>query len=279
VIRGHEAALGVRFDSSITDKAAPQLNSESSHWWRQIVRRKKDLVGDRQCLDIREWHRNKLLEPAPDKDKGFTWELGNGEQRVLSISVEVRPELPLILRYEVRTPGDKSERIEAIQLRVGISFSPCHYRGRPRPWFLCPGLECTRRVAILYLEGVSFVCHRCAGLTYQCKQVDRRNRALLHAIKIRTRLEGSTSVTDPFPEKPKGMRWKTYDRLKAKAHELELKWDPEGLRRALQRDAPGLDPSIYELFIDPKVRDEVMEMLESSIRKSKSNAVSESDRS
>jgi hypothetical protein len=230
------------------------------------VRKKKDLVGNRQCIDIRAWHRNKLLEPAPNKDKEFTWEWKNGDQRVLSISVEVRPDLPLILRYEVRVPDDKSERREPIQLRVGISFSPCHYGGRSRPWFLCPGWECTRRVAILYLEGVEFLCRRCASLTYQCRRLDRRNRALLHTSKIRTRLGGSAPVTDPFPEKPMGMRWKTYNRRKAKADELELKWDPKGLLRALKKAAPGLDPSVYALLINPKRHAEILKMMESSIR-------------
>jgi hypothetical protein len=51
-------------------------------------------------------------------------------------------------------------------------------------------------------------------------------------------------VTDPFPEKPKGMRCKTYDRLKAKANELEMKWDPRGLFRTVKEAVPGLDPSI-----------------------------------
>ena len=234
------------------------------------MRKKKDLVGDRQFIDIREWHQNKLLEPVPNTDKEFTWECKNSDRRVLSISVEVRPGLPLILRYEVLVADEKSERRRPIQLRVGISFSPCHYGGRSRPWFLCPGAECTRRVAILYLEGMEFLCRRCASLTYQCRRLDRRNRALLHTSRIRTRLGGSAPVTDPFPEKPKGMRWKTYNRRKAKADELELKWDPQGLLRELKKAAPGLDPLLYALLIDPKRQDEALELFESSIRKCKS---------
>ena len=49
----------------------------------------KDLVGDRQFIDIREWHRAKLLEPCAGKDKEFTlhWE---GGEWVRSVSVEVK---------------------------------------------------------------------------------------------------------------------------------------------------------------------------------------------
>jgi hypothetical protein len=40
--------------------------------------------------------------------------------------------------------------------------------------------------------------------------------------KIRTRLGGSMFVVDPFPEKPKRMRWATYWRLIEQANEAEL---------------------------------------------------------
>jgi hypothetical protein len=89
---------------------------------------------------------------------------------------------------------------------------------------------------------------------------------------IRTRLGGSAPVTDPFPKKPKGMRCKTYNRLKAKADGLEMKWDPRGLFRTLKEVLPGLDPSVYAILIDPDGLDEIREILESSIRKSTSKA-------
>ena len=76
-------------------------------------------------------------------------------------------------------------------------------------------------------------------------------------------------MTDPFPEKPDGMRWKTYNRHKAKADELQLKWDPQGLLGELKKAAPGLDPSLYALLLDPKRQAEIMDF-ESSIRKCKS---------
>jgi hypothetical protein len=61
-------------------------------------------------------------------------------------------------------------------------------------------------------------------------------------------------VTDPFPNRPKGMRWATYNRLKAKADELELKGDPEGLIRAEKVAASRLDESLAALLKDPKAR-------------------------
>jgi hypothetical protein len=214
-----------------------------------IVSNAKDLVGDRQFIDIREWHRAKLLEPGPDKDKKFTlrWK---GGVCVPSVSVEVKPE-QVVLSYQVRELGDKTEWREMREW-VGLSFSSCNYGGRSRPWFTCLMPDCHRRVAVLYLDGLDFVCRECASLTYECRRLDRQNRALLHASKIRTRLQGSASVTDPFPKRPKGMRSATYNKLKAKADELELKWDPQGLLRAEKKAASRLDHSLSALLSDPK---------------------------
>jgi hypothetical protein len=220
-----------------------------------IVSNAKDLVGDRQSIDIREWHRAKLLEPSPGKEKEFTihWK---GNEPIPSVSVEVEPE-QVLLSYQDRLPGDKPEWRETREL-VGLSFSSCNYGGRRRPWFICPMQDCHRRVAVLYLKGWYFACRGCASLTYQCRRLDRRNRALLHCRKIRAGLGGSSSVTDPFPNKPKGMRWATYNRLKAKADELELKGEPQGLNRAEKEAASRLDHSLAALLSDPKARARIL---------------------
>jgi hypothetical protein len=188
----------------------------------------KDLVGDRQCIDIQRWHRKKLLEPG----KVFIQEWKNTDLSVISINVEVKQDL-LVLRYGARPLGDQSKQRNDIQERVGLSFSSCNYGGR-RPWFICPMPECDRRVTVLYLEGMNFICRVCASLTYECRRLDQRNRALLHTRKIRTRLGGNLTVTDPFPERPKGMHWTTYNLLKTKVEELDLKWDPAGIWRVSQ---------------------------------------------
>jgi len=38
-------------------------------------------------------------------------------------------------------------------------------------------------------------------------------RGLLKAQKVRMRLGGTANMLDDFPEKPKGMHWRTYERL------------------------------------------------------------------
>ena len=41
-------------------------------------------------------------------------------------------------------------------------------------------------------------------------------RGLYRAQKIRRRLGGSVSMFEDFPDKPKGMHWRTYDRLRGR---------------------------------------------------------------
>ena len=70
-----------------------------------------------------------------------------------------------------------------------------------------------RRVAILYGPGRYFLCRHCYDLSYQSQRDNVMYRALHKAQSIRERLGGSANMTEPFPEKPKGMHCRTYERL------------------------------------------------------------------
>jgi hypothetical protein len=80
--------------------------------------------------------------------------------------------------------------------------------GGERKWFLC---DCGERAAILY--GLPFRCRRCRGLAYNSQREIPEHRTLRRAQKIRSKLGGSPSMLDPFPEKPKGTHLRSYHRL------------------------------------------------------------------
>jgi hypothetical protein len=173
----------------------------------------KDLVETCTSIDIRQWQRLRLL----NSESHFSWCWQEAGVTVASINVQVKTEL-VVLTYKARCLGQEWQDIDDC---IGLSFSSCHYGGQ-RPWFLCPMAECGRAVAVLYLSGLHFLCRRCHSLAYTSQREGRAKRALRRGQKIRKRLGGSTFVVDPFPEKPRRMRWATYGRLIEKANEAEL---------------------------------------------------------
>jgi hypothetical protein len=86
-----------------------------------------------------------------------------------------------------------------------------------RLWFKC---ACGRHVSALYSpNGGRWQCRHCWRLTYATRQAIPRDRQLLRAQRIRHRLGGSRNMVEPFPPKPKGMHWRTYERLR-RVHDL-----------------------------------------------------------
>ena len=83
--------------------------------------------------------------------------------------------------------------------------------------------------AKLYLAGRYSACRRCHELAYQSQRENGFGRALLKAQRIRMRLGGSANMMVPFPPKPKGIRWSTYNRLWAKEN-AAAQHSIEGLR-------------------------------------------------
>ena len=125
----------------------------------------------------------------------------------------------LILTCRHRSsPGDESE---GIREPVPLTWTACNFGGQ-RPWLICPGPGCGQRVAILYGPGRYFLCRHCYDLTYQSRRDDKTYRALHKAQEIKERLGGSANMMEAFPEKPKGMHWKTYERLWGGYQEAEM---------------------------------------------------------
>ena len=61
-------------------------------------------------------------------------------------------------------------------------------------------------------QFIGAASRHCYGLTYASQREALHLRGLGKAQKIRMRLGGSPE-TEEFPDKPKGMHWRTYDRL------------------------------------------------------------------
>jgi len=75
-----------------------------------------------------------------------------------------------------------------------------------------------------------FACRCCSGLAYASQREALYFRDIEKARKIRMRLGGSTVMSEAFPDKPKGMHWQTYERLR-RAHDAAESRSMTGLLR------------------------------------------------
>jgi hypothetical protein len=212
----------------------------SGNWWRWDT---KDTTADYRQLDIRRWQRQGRLVAGSFY---LFWAGG------ASIKVEVHdlaerfPALPpsrellLVLEYTYRHAGGAPVDVRQ---PVFLEWTPCHYGGE-RPWFRCSADGCGRRVALLYGAGKYFACRRCCRLVYQSQREDEYQRHLTRANAIRRRLGGGSDALGGFPPKPKGMHWRTYDRLLRECAAAERAADAAFWVRLAQlnamRDRPGL---------------------------------------
>ncbi len=55
---------------------------------------------------------------------------------------------------------------------IHLEWTPCAFGGS-RPWFLCPGEGCGRRVAILYGPTFPLLCRLCRDLAYASQSTRR----------------------------------------------------------------------------------------------------------
>lgn len=183
-----------------------------------------------RSLDVNKMHRAGSLTPG--RWGGWQWTV-DGEQ-VASIRYRAE-ENRLVLSYRWRYgDGDWQETEEPVPiLRV-----PCRYGGT-RPYFRCPGVVngryCGRRVAKLYAAGRYFLCRHCYRLAYASQSEARFDRALRRANKRRMALGGDPGMASAIPRKPKGMWWRTYDRIMDEISEAEGEADRALLARFVGR--------------------------------------------
>lgn len=133
----------------------------------------------------------------------------------LTIRVDIDSKLNyLIIRYLDKREGKEARSINYV---IGFTWINCNFGGK-RPWFICPLKKCGRRVAILY-GGPIFSCRHCCNLVYQSQRQTVCDRAILQARKLRNKLNWDADILSDLQEKPKGMHWRTFNRL-CKKHKI-----------------------------------------------------------
>ena len=144
----------------------------------------------------------------------LTW--SRRREQYASIRYVVEPAgLRLVYRTRPRG-GDWQDVIDLIPLTETLTQF-----GGSRQWFVCP--SCSRRCRIIY-GGSYFRCRKCHCLKYESQYEDPICRVTSQRHKLRGRLGQYDSLDEPFPDKPKGMHWKTYRRLAERDEALGDRW-------------------------------------------------------
>jgi hypothetical protein len=180
----------------------------------------RDTVESYRSLDVNRLHRKGCL--APGWRGGWQWR--RKDERVAWITMRAEADR-LHLSYRVRVGCGEWEVVEETILILRV---PCRFGGL-RPYFICPGMvngiACGRRVAKLHGSGRYFLCRHCYRLAHASQNEREWDRALRQANKIRQCLGGDPGMAAPFPKKPKGMWWRTYERLREQAFAAEMRAD------------------------------------------------------
>jgi hypothetical protein len=165
-------------------------------------------------MDVRRFEGAGMLTPG-GRRAGWQW-TRDGETVA---SIQMRAEQDRVFLIYRHRSGDAEWKDE--QYPVRIVRTPCNLGGS-RAWFICPAVGCGRRVAILY-GGSIFACRHCYRLAYPSAREDVCDRAARRADRLRARLDWEPGILNGGGEKPKWMRWRTFERLAAKHDQLVMR--------------------------------------------------------
>jgi hypothetical protein len=133
-----------------------------------------------------------------DRNVRSEWGIAPGSTVEFQMSIDFDREPS---RITVNAPGLE-------QQEIAVEWTECHFGGS-RPWLVCPA--CGVRRGHVYLLHETWKCRTCHSLRYESQRLRPGDRSALKAGRIRSQLSRTAvAILDPLPEKPRGMRWKTY---------------------------------------------------------------------
>jgi hypothetical protein len=161
-------------------------------------------------LDIDAMMRWGGIEPDVHRGGEMTFDFYDDQ---LAIKFESRVGDPwdswLRLRYSMADywTGEELE----IDDKIYLATSRPHFGGL-RWWFVCPRLNHRVRKLYLPLGGRHYWSRRAYRLAYASQRETVYDRAMRRARKLTLYL-GGDPADDRYPDKPKRMRWRTYNRM------------------------------------------------------------------
>ena len=189
-------------------------------------------TSDYRALDVRRLQRDGLLTQG----QSFGWNWTRDGETVASIQVRAESD-QVILNYRHKSGGSDWQPMD---YPVLLAWTDGTLGGR-RAWLLCPASGCGRRVALLYIGGSGiFACRHCYKLAYASQRETADDRAVRRADRIRDRLGWEAGILNGEGDKPKGMHWRTFERLHTE-HNNFVNASLAGMMRKFGRLGVGFD--------------------------------------
>lgn len=163
-------------------------------------------TDDLRPLDVRKINRAGLLTPG----RWFNWQWTCNDEVTGTINATVESDR-VMLSYRSQSVHHNGGEWESMNYAVRLDWTSCSFGGR-RVWWRCPVVGCGRRVAVLH-GGRVFACRQCNRLTYRSQREADGDRATRRADSIRRRLAWEPGILNGNGLKPKGMHWRTFERL------------------------------------------------------------------
>ncbi len=163
-----------------------------------------DCTDDMRTLDVRKLQRQRLLTPG----NSLSWAWSRNGETTATINLTVGADR-VTLDYRQRERGGEWR---PMNYPVRLDWTGCNFGGR-RVWWQCPVAGCGRRVAVLF-GGTVFACRHCHHLAYRSQREADHDRASRWVDKLRDRLGWEPGIINGSGSKPKGMHWRTFERLK-----------------------------------------------------------------
>jgi hypothetical protein len=183
----------------------------------------KPTVEGGLVLDLNKLIRDRLFRPGSWSGSLVWTEVYTGRRTAdLRYEVHMAAERGHVrLRYTTTDPWSGEKRHHDYPIELATTPQP--FGGR-RWWWVCPRLG--DRVSKLYLPaGASiFASRKCFRIAYHSQREAPYDRAIGRAFKLRRRLGSTGGIGDEI-DKPKGMRWATFDRKMEKIEQAEAAVD------------------------------------------------------
>ena len=188
----------------------------------------KDCTDDMRQIDIRRLVRDGYLKAG----MAYGWQWTRRSEVVASINVAVEADR-VWFTYRQRERGGEWQDM---RYPVKLDRTTCHLGGE-RVWWRCPAAGCGRRVAILF-GGSIFACRNCHKLSYRCQRETDDDRATRRADTLRDKLKWEPGILNGEGRKPKGMHWRTFERLRAE-HDAYVNASLMGMARRFKLNIPA----------------------------------------